>query len=52
MYTDSTFWFDAGYVVCGLVILAVVLLIVNLIMKLNLMKEEKRLIGSRKDVKA
>lgn len=52
LYTDSTFWFDAGYVVCGLSILAVVLLVVNMILKLNLMKEEKRLIGSRKDVKA
>lgn len=52
LYTESTFWFDAGYVVCGLAILAVVLLIVNMIVKLNLMKEEKRLIGSRKDVKA
>ena len=52
LYTDSTFWFDAGFVVCGLAILAVALLVVNMILKLNLMKEEKRLIGSRKDVKA
>lgn len=52
LYTDSTFWFDAGYVVCGLAILAVALLVVNMILKLNLMKEEKRLIGSRKEVKA
>lgn len=52
LYTDSTFWFDAGYVVCGLAILAVVLLVVNMILKINLMKEEKRLIGSRKEVKA
>ena len=51
LYTESTFWFDAGYVVFGLVILATVLLIVNLILKLTMMKEEKRLIGSRKDVK-
>ncbi len=43
-----------GYPVHGvhvLVILTTVLLIVNLILKLTMMKEEKRLIGSRKDVK-
>lgn len=52
VYTDSTFWFDISYVVFGLLLLATVLLIVNTILKVNLMKEEKRLIGSRKDVKA
>lgn len=51
-YTDSTFWFDAGYVVFGLLVLANILLIVNLVLKLILMKEEKRTIGSRKDVRA
>lgn len=51
-YSDSTFWFDAGYVVFGILILANVLLIVNLVMKLILMKAEKRTIGSRKDVRA
>lgn len=50
LYTESTFWFDAGFVVFGLVILATVLLVANMIMKLNLMKEEKRLIGSGKEV--
>ncbi len=52
LYTESTFWFDAGYVVFGILMAATVLLVVNLIMKLNVMKEEKRLIGSGKEVKA
>jgi len=52
LYTESTFWFDACYVVCGVLLLATALLVVNLILKLIVMKEEKRLIGSRKDVKA
>lgn len=52
LYTDSTFWFDAGYVVFGILMIATVLLVVNLILKLNVMKDEKRLIGSRKEVEA
>lgn len=52
LYTDSTFWFDTGYVVFGILMIATVLLVVNLIMKLNVMKDEKRLIGSRKEVEA
>lgn len=52
LYTESTFWFDAGYVVFGILILANILLVVNLVLKLILMKAEKRTIGSRKDVRA
>ncbi len=52
LYTKSTFWFDAGYVVFGILILVTVLLVVNLILKLIVMKDEKRLIGSRKDDRA
>ncbi len=52
LYTESTFWFDAGYVLFGILVITTVLLIVNLIMKLNVMKDEKRLIGSRKEVEA
>ncbi|MCX4357079.1 MAG: hypothetical protein OSJ43_12790 [Oscillospiraceae bacterium] len=52
LYTDSTFWFDISYAVFGLLLLLTVLLVVNLILKLIVMKEEKRLIGSRKDVRA
>ena len=51
-YTESTFWFDVSLVVFGIVLIVTVLLIVNLILKLIMMKEEKRLIGSRKDVRA
>lgn len=51
-YTDSTFWFDVSYVVFGILLLGTVLLIANLILKLIMMKEEKRLIGSRKEVGA
>ena len=51
-YTDSTFWFDAAYFIFGFLMLITVLLVVNLVLKLIVMKEEKRLIGSRKDVRA
>ena len=51
-YSDSTFWFDAVFVVFGFLLLATVLLVVNLVLKLIVMKEEQRLIGSRKDVRA
>ncbi|MGN1341119.1 MAG: hypothetical protein ACI4WS_12575 [Oscillospiraceae bacterium] len=52
LYTDSPFWFDMGYVVCALLLVVTALLIVNLVLKIIVMKEEKRLIGSRKDVVA
>lgn len=52
VYSDSTFWFDISYLIFGLLLFVTVLLIVNTILKINLMKEEQRLIGSRKDVKA
>ncbi|MBD5128756.1 MAG: hypothetical protein HDT43_02350 [Ruminococcaceae bacterium] len=52
LYTDSTFWFDVSYGVFGLLLLMTVLLVVNLVLKLIVMKEEKRLIGSRKGVGA
>lgn len=51
-YNDSTFWFDAVFVVFGFLLLVTVLLVVNLVLKLIVMKEEQRLIGSRKDVRA
>lgn len=51
VFTDSTFWFDIGYVLFGILLLISVLLIVNTILKVILMKQEKRHIGSGKDVK-
>lgn len=51
-YIDSTFWFDAHYAVFGLVLLACVLLVVNLLWKNGLMRAEKRLIEEGKKVSA
>ncbi len=51
-YIDSTFWFDAHYVVFALVLLVGVLLIANLIWKFSLMKAEKALIEEGKKVSA
>lgn len=51
-YIDSTFWFDAHYVVFGLVLLTCVLLVVNLLWKNGLMRAEKRLIEEGKKVSA
>lgn len=44
LYTESTFWFDIGFVICTLLILVTALNIYNLIWKTKLMKDEKRLI--------
>lgn len=53
LYTESTFWFDASFVVFGILLVLTVLLVANLILKVTLMKEEKRLIGTAgKDVRA
>lgn len=52
LYTESTFWFDASYVVFGILLVLTVLLIINLVMKFTLMKAEKNLIGKGKGVRA
>lgn len=49
-YIDSTFWFDAHYVVFGLVVLVCVLLLANFCWKHGLMRAEKRLIEEGKKV--
>lgn len=51
-YIDSTFWFDAHYVVFAVVILVCVALLVNYGWKLYLMKAEKKLIDEGKGVAA
>lgn len=51
-YTESTFWFDVSLFVFGLLLLTTVLLVINLFLKMILMKEEKRLIGQGKEVGA
>ena len=45
-YTDSTFWFDIHYLVCGVAILAAALLIVNFVWKKKMMREEQNLLRS------
>lgn len=50
--SDNTFWFDAHYVVFGLVLLVCLLLLVNYGWKLSLMRAEKRLIEEGKKVSA
>lgn len=48
-YTESTFWFDASTVVFGIVFLATLVSIGNLIFKLVLMNAEKKLIAEGKE---
>nr|SIP63202.1 hypothetical protein [uncultured bacterium] len=45
-YTDSTFWFDIHYLVCGAALLAAVLLIANFVWKKKMMREERELLRS------
>ena len=51
-YIDSTFWFDAHYAVFALTLLASALLILNVIWKIWLMKDEKKLIEAGRAVSA
>ncbi len=51
-YTDSTFWFDIHTLVFAVAIIANILLIVNLILKFRVMKEEKQLIEAGKGATA
>lgn len=48
-YIESTFWFDAHYFVCGIIILAVAALLVNMVLKMALMNGEKKLIQQGKE---
>lgn len=48
LYTDSTFWFDAHYVVFGLLLLVTALLVVNLFLKRKVMKDERQLLENGK----
>ena len=52
LYTESTFWFDIHVAVFGLLIVANLLLIANLIWKFRLMKEETQLIEAGKGAAA
>lgn len=51
-YTESTFWFDAHLGVFAIALIAVVLLIVCAVWKMQLMKNEQKLIEAGKAVSA
>ncbi len=51
-YTESTFWFDISTAVFGVVLVAMVLNILNLVWKIMLMNNEKKLIKAGKEGKA
>lgn len=47
-YNDSTVWFDLGYAVFAILIIASILLVLNLVWKILLMKGEKQLLAGNK----
>ena len=47
---EDTFWFDVSYFVFGLLLLTSCLLVINVILKVIVMKGEQSAIGSRKEV--
>lgn len=49
-YTDSTFWFDLSVVVFGFLLVVTVINIVNMVLKIVLMKAEKQLLKESKEV--
>ncbi len=51
-YIDSTFWFDAHYVVFALMLLVCLALVLNFFWKHSLMRAEKKLIDQGKGVSA
>ena len=44
LYTESTFWFDLHYLVFGLMLLVSALLVANAVWKVNLMKDEAKVV--------
>ena len=44
LYTESTFWFDVHYLVFGLLLVVSALLVANAVWKVNLMKDEAKLV--------
>ena len=49
VYTDSTFWFDAHYVIFAVSLAACALLVANMVWKFILMKQEKDLLKAGKE---
>ena len=52
LYTESTFWFDVHYLVFGLMLLVSALLVANAIWKVNLMKDEAKLVEEGRRIAA
>lgn len=51
-YTESTFWFDASKFVFGFVLVAMALNLLNMVWKICLMNNEKKLVKAGKEGKA
>ena len=49
-WTDSTFWFDISKVVFGVLLVATIFNVVNLVFKIVVMNAEKKLIAEGKEV--
>ena len=47
---EDTFWFDVSFLVFGILLLTSCLLVLNVVLKVIVMKAEERAIGSRKEV--
>lgn len=47
IYTESTFWFDISLAVCAVLAVAAILLVINLIWKVQLMKHENQLLSGK-----
>ncbi len=50
-FSDSTLWFNIGYVVYALIIVGSILLILNMVWKIMLMRGEKKLLNGNATVK-
>ncbi len=51
-YTESTFWFDISKLVFGIVLVAAVLNVLNMVWKIVLMNNEKKLVKAGKEGRA
>ena len=52
LYTESTFWFDLHYLVFALLLIVCVLLVVNVVWKVQLMKDEAKLVEEGKGMRS
>lgn len=49
LYTESTFWLDLHYAVCGFAVLVAALLVVNTVWKIQMMRFEKALLAQGRE---